>query len=38
MAIYGKARAKLTNSQLNKSKSLAKSRTGTTLRVTKKNF
>ena len=38
MAIYGEARAKLTNSQLNKSKSSAKGRTGTTLRITKENF
>ena len=37
MANYEKARVKLTNTQLNKLKSAAKNRLGTTLRITKKN-
>ena len=35
---YQEAIVKLTNEQLNKSKSAAKSKTGTILRLTKKNF
>ena len=38
MASYEEARAKITNSQLNKLKSTAKNKTGTTLKRTKKNF
>ena len=38
MANYDKARVKLANPQLNKLKSEAKYKTGTTLRITKKNF
>ena len=38
MAKYEKARVKLTNTQLNKLKSTAKNKTGTTLRITDKNF
>ena len=38
MASYEEARVKLTNTQLNKLKSLTKNKTGTTLRITKKNF
>ena len=38
MESYGEARVKLTNTQLNKLKSAAKIKTGTTLRTTKKNF
>ena len=38
MANYEEARVKLINSQLNKLKSAAKNKTGTTLRTTKKNF
>ena len=38
MAIYEEARVKLTNTQLNKLKSAAKNKTGTALRMTKKNF
>ena len=38
MANYDKARVKLANPQLNKLKSAAKYKTGTTLRITKKNF
>ena len=38
MANYEEARIKLTNTQLNKLKSEAKNKTGTTLRITKKNF
>ena len=38
MASYQEARAKLTNTQLNKLKSAAKNKTGTTLRLNKKNF
>ena len=38
MASYEEARAKITNSQLNKLKSTAKNKTGTTLKITKKNF
>ena len=37
MESYEEARVKLTNTQLNKSKSAAKNKTGTTL-ITKKNF
>ena len=38
MASYEEARDKITNSQLNKLKSTAKNKTGTTLKITKKNF
>ena len=38
MANYQKARVKLTNTQLNKLKPAAKSKTGTTFRITEKNF
>ena len=38
MANYEEARVKLTNKQLNKSKSTAKYKTGTTLRIIKKKF
>ena len=38
MAHYQEARVKLTNTQLNKLKSAAKSKTGTILRLIKKNF
>ena len=38
MANYEEATVKLTNNQLNKLKSAAKDKTGTTLRKTKKNF
>ena len=38
MANYQEARVKLTNTQLNKLKSAAKSKTGTILRLNKKNF
>ena len=38
MANYSEARVKLTVTQLNKLKSTAKNKTGTTLRLTKKNF
>ena len=38
MANYQKARVKLTNTQLNKLKSAAKNKTGTILRLNKKNF
>ena len=38
MANYEEARVKLTNTQLNKLKSAAKNKTGTTLRITKGNF
>ena len=38
MVNYEEARVKLTNTQLNKLKSAAKNETGTTLRITKKNF
>ena len=38
MVSYEEARVKLTNAQLNKLKSAAKNKTGTTLRKTKKNF
>ena len=38
MSNYQEAIVKLTNEQLNKSKSAAKSKTGTILRLTKKNF
>ena len=38
MVSYEEARVKLTNTQLNKLKSAAKNKTGTTLRITKKNF
>ena len=38
MASYEEARVKLTNTQLNKLKCLTKNKTGTTLRITKKNF
>ena len=37
MASFEEARFKLTNTQINKSKSTAKNNTGTTLRITKKN-
>ena len=36
--IYEEARVKPRNIQLNKLKSAAKNKTGTTLRITKKNF
>ena len=38
MANYEEARVKLRNAQLNKLKSAAKYKAGTTLRITKKNF
>ena len=38
MANYQEARVKLTNTQLNKLKSAAKNKTGTILKMTKKNF
>ena len=38
MASYEEVRVKLTNTQLNKLKCLTKNKTGTTLRITKKNF
>ena len=38
MLSYQKARVKLTNTQLNKLKSVAKNKTGTTLRLNKRNF
>ena len=38
MANYQEARVKLTNAHLNKSKSAAKYKTGTILRLNKKNF
>ena len=38
MANYQEAIVKLTNTQLNKLKSAAKNNTGTTLKITKKNF
>ena len=38
MVNYEEARVKLTNIQLSKLKSSAKNKTGTTLRITKKNF
>ena len=38
MANYQEARVKLTNAQLNKSKSAAKYKIGTILRLNKKNF
>ena len=38
MANYQEARVKLKNTQLNKLKSARKSKTGTILRITKKNF
>ena len=38
MANYQEARVKLTNTQLNKLKSAAKNKTGTILRMNKKNF
>ena len=38
MAHFEEGRAKLTNTQLSKLKSAAKEKTGTTLRLTKKNF
>ena len=38
MANYQEARLKLTNTQLNKLKSSAKNKTGTILRINKKNF
>ena len=38
MANYQEARVKLTNTQLNKLKSAAKNKTGTILRLNKKNF
>ena len=38
MSHYQDARVKLTNAQLNKLKSTAKNKTGTTLRMNKKNF
>ena len=38
MANYRAARAELTNAQLNKLKSAAKSKRGTILRINKKNF
>ena len=38
MANYQEARVNLTNTQLNKLKPSAKNSTGTTLRITKKNF
>ena len=38
MANYQEARVKLTNTQLNELKSAAKNKTGTILRLKKKNF
>ena len=38
MADYEEAKVKLTNTQLDKLKSVAKSNTGTTLKISKKNF
>ena len=38
MLSYQKARVKLTNTQSNKLKSAAKNKTGTTLRLSKRNF
>ena len=38
MAIYEKARVKLANTQLNMLKAAAKNKTGTTSKITKKNF
>ena len=38
MSNYADARFKLTNTQLNKLKYAGKNKTGTTLRITKKNF
>ena len=38
MTNYQEARVKLTNTQLKKLKSALKNYTGTTLRITKKNF
>ena len=38
MANYEQARVKVANSQLKELKSAAKKKTGTTLRITKKNF
>ena len=38
MLSYQKARVKLTNTQLNKLKSAAKNKTGTILKLIKKNF
>ena len=38
MANYQKPRVKLTNTQLNKLESSSKNKTGTTLRMNKKNF
>ena len=38
MANYQERRVKLTNKQLNKLKSAAKNKTGTILRMNKKNF
>ena len=38
MASYEEARVKVTNTQLNKLRSAEKNNTGTTLRITKKNF
>ena len=38
MENYEEARVKLTNAQLNKLKSTATNKTGTTLRITKKKF
>ena len=38
MANYEEVRAKLTKMQLNKLKSLAKNKTGTTLKATRKTF
>ena len=38
MENYQKSRVKLTNTQLNKLKFVAKNKTGAALRVTKKNF
>ena len=38
MTNNGEARVKITKTQLNKVKSAAKNKTGTTLRITKKTF
>ena len=38
MGNYEEARVKLTNNQLKELESLTKKKTGTTLRITKKNF
>ena len=38
MANYQEVRVKLTNTQLNKLKSAAKNKTGTILRINRKNF